>query len=71
MKGKQAMPSITEENSNMEDEDDMRRDDEELKDEEDTPFTKPGQEGISVYFLGEGLLKEDAELSQLLLVYDI
>jgi hypothetical protein len=55
--------SITEENLNMEDEENgMGRDDDELEDEQDMPFAEPGQEGISVWDLGEGFMKEVAEL---------
>jgi hypothetical protein len=56
-----------EEDLNMEDEEDgMGLDDSE--DEEDMPFAEPGQEGISVWdLLGDGFLKEVAELGRLLL----
>ena len=61
--------SSTEENSNMEDEENrMGPDDDELEDEEDMLFAEPGQEGISVWdLLGEGFLKEAAELGEQLL----
>ena len=59
--------SITEENSNMEDEEDRIGHDDELEDE-DMPFAEPGQEGVSVWdLLGRGFWKEVTELGQLLL----
>jgi hypothetical protein len=58
--------SITEENLNMEDEEDgIGYDHDEPEDEEDMPFAEPGQEGISVWdLLGEGFMKEVAEIGQ-------
>ena len=58
--------SITDENSNLEDEE--GHGDDEFEDEEDMPFAEPGQEGISVWdLLGEGFWKEVVELGRLLL----
>ena len=63
--------SITEDNLNIEDEEDKTGCDhdepdgpgepDEHGDEEEMPFTEPGQEGISVWdLLGKGLMKEVA-----------
>ena len=54
----------------MEDEEDgMGNDGDELEDE-DMPFAEPGQEGISVWdLLGEGFLKEVADLGKYLITY--
>ena len=56
--------STTEENLNIKDEENgTEHDHDEPEDEEDMPFAKPGQEGISVWdLLGEGFMKEVAEI---------
>ena len=60
--------SITEENLNMEDEEDGTGcDHDEPEDEEDMLFAELGQKGISVWDLGEGFMKEVAEIGWQLL----
>ena len=52
----------------MEDEEDgLGQGDDKLEDEEDMPFVEPGQEGISIWDLGDGFLKEVAGLGDYLL----
>ena len=60
--------SSTEGNLNMEDGEDRTGCDDDEFEDEDMPFAEPGQEGISVWdLLGEGFLKEAAELGWYLL----